>query len=231
MDKPPICRFFFLLGVRNKHCIAVAVLTRRIHICQKKLYVLFWMSYTMFVEAAFLDELLRHIFWLNFYLGDLVCFSYSDFFSAWHEEFSFSFSMVSADPPGVSADPSNLFLNVWTCFLVCIHDKNKISFFWELSYCTNNMTRQFWNLACEKLFREKTIQKENDSDYMIFLAYRYVCYIKTQCYFILQSYYYDIIYGNKKNKKRRTSPKRKLNFRLRDVLRFLIWCLKVEIPK
>ena len=35
--------------------VSVTVLTRKINICQKKLYVLFWMSYAMFVEAAFLN--------------------------------------------------------------------------------------------------------------------------------------------------------------------------------
>ena len=41
------------------------------------------------------------------------------------------------------------------------------------------MTSHFWNLAREKLWRKKTIRSENDSAYMIFLAYVYVCYIKT----------------------------------------------------
>ena len=66
-----------------------------------------------------------------------------------------------------------------TCSLVCIHDKHKIIFVKETSYGTEIMTRNFWNLAREKLWREKTIRSENDSAYMIFLAYRYVCYIKT----------------------------------------------------
>ena len=41
---------------------------------KKLLYVLFWMIYAMFVEAAFINELLRHIFQLKFYLVDLVRF-------------------------------------------------------------------------------------------------------------------------------------------------------------
>ena len=46
-------------------------------------------------------------------------------------------------------------------------------------YGTNNTTNVFWNLAHEKVWRENTIWSENDSAYMIFLAYRYACYIKT----------------------------------------------------
>ena len=45
----------------------------------KMLYVLFWMSYGMFVEAGFINELLHHIFRLNFYLIYLVRYLYSDF--------------------------------------------------------------------------------------------------------------------------------------------------------
>ena len=39
----------------------------------------------------------------------------------------------------------------------------------------------FGTLAREKLWHEKTVREENDSAYMIydFLAYRYVCYVKT----------------------------------------------------
>ena len=47
---------------------------------QKNIYVLFWMSNAMFVEAASFDLLLNYIFRLNFYLVDLVRFLYSDFF-------------------------------------------------------------------------------------------------------------------------------------------------------
>ena len=37
---------------------------------------------------------------------------------------------------------------------------------------------------------------------MIFLAYRYVGYIKPQYYLSLQPYYYDMICGKQKNKKK-----------------------------
>ena len=59
--------------------IYVTVLTSRVLIRKKLLYVLFWMSYAMFFETAFLNELLRHISRMNFYLVDLVRFLYSDF--------------------------------------------------------------------------------------------------------------------------------------------------------
>ena len=84
------------------------------------------------------------------------------------------------------------------------------------------MTRHFWNLVQEKRWRKKTIWSENDSASMIFLAYKYLCYIKPQYYSSLQYYYYDIICGNQNNKNRRRSRKRKLNFYLRDALELLI---------
>ena len=49
-------------------------------VCKKKPHVQFWMSYAMFLEAAFLNELLRHIFRFKFYLVNLVRFSYICFF-------------------------------------------------------------------------------------------------------------------------------------------------------
>ena len=104
-------------------------------------------------------------------------------------------------------------------------------FVWEISYTRNNTTRHFWNLARKKTLSQKTIWSENDLAYMIFLAYRYVCYTKPQYYLSLHSYYYDIICGNQKNKNWRTLRIRKLNFRLRDVLGFLFWRLTVEIPQ
>ena len=58
---------------------------------QKNLYVLFWISCDMFVEASSLKSSLCHIFGLDFYLVDLVHFLYIDFSSALHEEFSHKF--------------------------------------------------------------------------------------------------------------------------------------------
>ena len=49
----------------------------------------------------------------------------------------------------------------------------------EILYGTNDMTKNVWNLVRKNNWREKTIWSENDSAHMIFLAYRYVCYIKT----------------------------------------------------
>ena len=49
----------------------------------------------------------------------------------------------------------------------------------KISYGTNIMTKYFWNLVWNKLWCAKTIRSENDSSSMIFLANRYVCFIKT----------------------------------------------------
>ena len=70
-------------------------------------------------------------------------------------------------------------INGLTFSLVCIHDKSNIIFVWEILYGTNNMTRYFSNLARKNIWCKKTIQSENDSACMIFLAYRHVRYIKT----------------------------------------------------
>ena len=57
----------------------------------KNLYLLFWMSHAMFVEAAFVNELIRHIFQLDFYLVGLVRFLSNVFLSALNEEFGLGF--------------------------------------------------------------------------------------------------------------------------------------------
>ena len=49
-------------------------------------------------------------------------------------------------------------------------------------YGTNNTTNHFWNLTGEKLWHKNTVWAENESAYMIFLAYSYVRYIKPQYY-------------------------------------------------
>ena len=82
------------------------------------------------------------------------------------------------------------------------------------------MKRHFWNLGRETIWRKKTIWSENDSAYIIFLAYGYLFHIKPQYYLSFQYYYYDIICGKQKNKKRRTPRKSKLNFRLSGVIGF-----------
>ena len=99
-------------------------------------------------------------------------------------------------------------------------------------YGTNNMTRKFWNLVREKLWREKTIWSENDSAYIIFLANRYVCYMKKHQYYLcLKSYNYHIIFWKQKNKNPRKSRERNLNLGWCEILGFLIWRLMVEMPQ
>ena len=71
----------WILGLQNfptMSYIAVSPLTRRIHIFKKN-FVLFWMGSDMFVEAAFLNKILRHIFRPKHYQVYLVRFLYSDF--------------------------------------------------------------------------------------------------------------------------------------------------------
>ena len=84
--------------------IAVTILTRRIHIHKHFCMCYFGLVMLCLLKLHRLKQLLHHIFGLNFYLVGLVRFSYSDFSSASHEEFSFGFSTVSAAHPRVSAD-------------------------------------------------------------------------------------------------------------------------------
>ena len=93
---------------------------------QKILYVLFWISYDMLVEASSLKSSLRNIFGLGPYSVDLVHFLYIDFSSASHEEFSCNFSTVSEAPPSVSAHPSTFFSRI---LLQCPHSTNPITNF------------------------------------------------------------------------------------------------------
>ena len=93
---------------------------------QKMLYVLFWISYAMLVEAAAFKSLLRHIFRLDLYSVDLVHFSYIDFTLYSHEEFSCNFSTVYEAPPSVSAHPSTFFSRI---LLQCPHSTNPITNF------------------------------------------------------------------------------------------------------
>ena len=99
---------------------------------QKILYVLFWISYAMLVEASSLKSSLRHIFGLGLYSVDLVHFLCIYFSLSSHEEFSCNFSTVSEAPPRVSAYLSIFSLVI--CFNILISQiPSPIFLFWSKS--------------------------------------------------------------------------------------------------
>ena len=64
----------------------------------------------------------------------------------------------------------------------------------------------------KKLWREKIIQSENVSSYMIFLACKFVRYIKTSMLLQSSILYYDIIWGNKKEQKNKNISHKETKF-------------------
>ena len=103
-----------------------------------------------------------------------------------------------------------------TCSLVWIHDKNSIIIF-EKS-CTVQIIQQDVLLyGAQKPLAQKDHSAKNDSAYMIFLAYRYLCYIQTAIWLktsILILWYH--LQKSKEQKKKKINQK-KIKFPL-------AWC-------
>ena len=96
---------------------------------QKNLYVLFWMSFYMFVEADFF-LIITSYFPIEFLLCRFSSFCVQWFFPQPRmKNLASIFSMVSSAPPRVSGDLCVFDVSEShgrTCNIVCIHDKNKI---------------------------------------------------------------------------------------------------------